>query len=153
MLGTSFKNLILGFIAGAIATVTIHELINYVLLQQGLFPRVPWSMEPVAAGPLAGMGIPQIASDAFWGGLWGIVFALILGDKPMGSMTLKGAVMGMILPAFFGVFLLVPLITGRFPPFFGGDFSMMLPALLILAGFGSVTAWLYGFFSSGFRIP
>ena len=36
----SLKNLALGFIAGAIAVVTVHEIINYILHAMGLFsPR------------------------------------------------------------------------------------------------------------------
>lgn len=147
MEGTSFKNILLGFIAGAIATVTVHEAINWVLLQNGLFPRVPWSMQPSYM-----VGIPQIGSDMFWGGVWGSVFALILGDAPSGSLTLRGALLGIIGPALVGVFTLVPLLTVRFPPFFGGDINMIWPVLLILAGFGAATAWLYGLFSYG-RLP
>jgi hypothetical protein len=140
--------LILGFIAGAIATVTVHEAINYGLLHAGLFPRVPWSMEPVP-----GIGIPRIASDAAWGGLWGVIFALILGDVPKGSMTLKGIILGILGPALVGVFILVPILTSKFPLFFNGDLHMIGPVLLILAGFGAATAWLYGFMTSGFRLP
>lgn len=148
MSGTSFKSIIFGFIAGAIATVTVHEAINYGLLQAGIFPRVPWSMEPVP-----GFGIPQIVSDAAWGGLWGVIFALILGDVPKGSMTLKGIILGILGPALVGVFILVPILTSKFPLFFNGDTNMIGSVLLILAGFGAATAWLYGFMTSGFRLP
>lgn len=64
MTDPSLKNMLLGFAAGAIAVVTVHELINLVLLQAGVFPRVPWSMEPAVV-----TGLPQIVSDVFWGGL------------------------------------------------------------------------------------
>lgn len=148
MSGTSLKGIIFGFIAGAIATVTVHEAINYALLQAGLFPRVPWSMEPAA-----GFGIPQLVSDAAWGGLWGVIFALILGEVPKGSMTLKGIILGILGPALVGVFILVPILTSKFPLFFNGDTHMIGSVLLILAGFGAATAWLYGFMMSGFRLP
>jgi hypothetical protein len=146
MENVSFKGLLLGFLAGAIATVTVHELINWILLSQGLFPRMPWSMEPVNV-PFAGITIPQIASDTLWGGLWGMFFATILGNMPQGSMTLKGILLGWIGPALIGVFSIVPVLTGKFPPFFGGDINMIWPVLVILGGFGAATAWLYGFFS------
>ena len=148
MSGTSLKSLILGFIAGAIATVTVHEAINYILLQAGIFDRVPWSLEPVP-----GFGFPQIVSDAAWGGLWGVIFALILGSVPKGSMTLKGAILGILGPALIGVFILVPILTSKFPLFFNGDLNPIGSVLLILAGFGAATAWLYGFFTSGCRLP
>jgi hypothetical protein len=149
MAGTSLKSIIYGFIAGAIAVVTVHELINYGLLQAGIFPRHPWNMTDHAAVT----GIPQLASDMLWGGLWGVIFALILGDVPQGSMTLKGALLGILGPALVGVFVLVPQMTGRFPMFFGGDLGLVGSVLLILAGFGAATAWLYGFMTSGFRLP
>lgn len=152
MEGTSFKAIVLGFIAGAIATATVHEAINWVLLQQGIFPRIPWDMEPITTGPLAEYQIPKLVSAMFWGGVWGSVFAIILGNAPTGSMTLKGILLGIIGPAVIGVFVLVPLITGRFPLFFDGDPNMIGSVLLILAGYGAVTAWLYGLFSYG-RLP
>ena len=105
-------------------------------------------MDP--AGPFE---IPQIASDALWGGLWGVIFALILGDVPKGSMTFKGILLGMIGPALIGIFILVPLLTGRIPLFLGGDGNLIGSVLLITAGFGAATAWLYGFMTSGCRLP
>jgi hypothetical protein len=139
----SLKNLLMGFLAAAIAVVTVHELINFMLLQAGLFPRVPWSLAPAA-----GTGIPQILSDMFWGGLWGVLFALIQGSVPGGSMTVKGLIFGLVGPALIGVFILVPLLTGRFPVFFGGDPKLIVSVLLILAGFGAAMGWLYGLFTS-----
>jgi hypothetical protein len=39
---------------------------------------------------------------------------------------------------------LVPLITGRFPLFFGFDAKLLISILLILAGFGAMLGWIYG---------
>ena len=139
----SFKNLLMGFIAGAIAVATAHEIINYLLLQAGLFPRVPWSMAPAAM-----TGVPQIVSDMFWGGLWGVFFALIQDRIPGGSLWVKGLIFGVVAPALIGVFILVPLFTGRFPLFFGGDPKLIVSVLLILAGFGAAMGWLYGVLTS-----
>ena len=55
MTDLSLTNILLGFAAGAIAVVTVHEFINFLLRQAGVFPRVPWSMEPAAM-----TGLPQI---------------------------------------------------------------------------------------------
>ncbi len=144
MADLSPKNILLGFAAGAIAVVTVHELINFLLLQAGVFPRVPWSMEPAAM-----TGLPQIVSDMFWGGLWGGLFALIQDSIPGGgNLTIKGLIFGIVGPAIIGVFILVPLITGRFPLFFAGDPKLIISVLLILAGFGAGMGWLYGFLIS-----
>ena len=133
----SLQSLAFGFIAGAIAVVTVHEIIDYVLYRAGVFPRVPWSLKPSAM-----TGVPQIVSDAFWGGVWGIVFALLYNVLPGDGPTVKGLIFGVIGSAILGVFILVPLITGRFPLFFGFDLDFIGSVLLILAGFGAATGWL-----------
>ena len=135
----SMKSLALGFFAGAIAVVTAHEIIDFILLQAGMFPRVPWSMEPAAM-----TGVPQIVSDMFWGGVWGILFVLLYGFIPGGGPTVKGLIFGILGPAILGVFILVPLITGSFPLFFAFDPKPIVSVLLILAGFGAAMGWLYG---------
>jgi hypothetical protein len=144
---TTFNSLMLGFLAGVIAVITVHELISLALLNAGAFGRVPWSMEPALV-----TGIPQIASDAIWGGIWGAIFAVILGAKPKGSMTLRGALLGIVGPALLGVFLLVPFLRGE-GMFLGGDLNAVVAVLMIATGFGAATAWLYGFFTAGFRLP
>ncbi len=140
-----FHKLAFGFIAGAIAVVTVHEIIDYALYAAGIFPRVPWSSAPAAV-----TGVPQFVSDAFWGGLWGILFAALSDKLPGGSPAMKGLIFGIVGPAILGVFILVPLMTGRFPLFFGFDPRMLLSVLLILAGFGAAMGWLYGFLEKRF---
>ena len=137
--GISLKSLVLGFVAGAIAVVTAHEIVNYILHYFDIFPRVPWSMTPAAM-----TGVPQIVSDAFWGGLWGVLFVLISDKIPGGNLTVKGLIFGILGPAILGVFILVPLITGRFPLFFDFDLQLLGSVLLILAGFGAAMGWIYG---------
>lgn len=141
--GISLKSLAIGFVAGAIAVATAHEVIDLILNKAGVFPRVPWSMEPSAV-----TGVPQIVSDMFWGGVWGILFVLLYAFIPGGSPTLKGLIFGIVGPAVLGVFILVPLITGRFPLFFAFDPKLIGSVLLILAGFGAAMGWLYGLLDS-----
>jgi len=142
MVHVTVKSMVLGFIAAAVAVLTVHELISYILLQAGIFPREPWSMKPAAV-----TGLPQIISDMFWGGFWGVLFALIYPFIPGGSPTLKGLIFGIVAPAILGVLIAIPLLTGRFPLFFGFDAKMIGSVLLILAGFGAGMGWLYGFLS------
>jgi len=144
---TSFKGLMLGFAAGVLATLTAHELIKMALVNAEVIQRVPWNMQPAEI-----TGIPQIASDTLWGGVWGAIFALVLGDVPKGSMTLRGIILGILGPALVGVFLLVPILKGG-SLFMGGDPTLIASVLLILAGYGATTAWLYGFFTAGCRLP
>jgi hypothetical protein len=140
-----WKKLAFGFIAGVIAVMTVHEIIDYALYAAGVFPRVPWSSEPAPV-----TGVPQFVSDAFWGGMWGVLFALLSDKLPGGSLTVKGLIFGVVATAILGVFILVPLITGRFPLFFGFDPKMLGSVLLILAGYGATLGFLYGFFEEKF---
>lgn len=138
------KAMVLGFIAGAIAVVTVHELINRIFessLWTG-WPRHAWSTAPAAI-----TGIPQILSDMFWGGLWGAAFPVVFGTLPKGPLTFKGLFYGLIGPALIGVFIAVPLITQRFPVFMDGKADLVIPVLCILGGFGAFLGWLYGFFA------
>ena len=148
-----FKAIVLGFIAGAIATVTVHEFVSWLFSNPAVWTgwdRVPWSQEPVEWAAV-GIAVPKIANAMFWGGLWGAIFGLILGAHPMGSMTFRGAAMGIVGPAVLGLFLIVPMLKGE-PPFFANDVSKIVPALVILACYGAATAWLYGAFRYG-RLP
>ena len=63
MEGLSLKNILMGFVAGAIAVVTAHEIIDFLLLRAGLFPRVPWSMQPAAM-----TGVPRSSATCFGAG-------------------------------------------------------------------------------------
>lgn len=144
----AFKAIVLGFIAGAIATVTVHEFISWLFNNPALWTgwdRVAWSNELVDFALIPGVQIPQIFNAMFWGGIWGSVFGLILGARPEGSMTFRGMAMGIIGPAVLGAFIFVPALKDT-ELLFGGDVSKIVPVLVILAGYGAVTAWLYGMF-------
>lgn len=146
-MGNLFKSLVLGFVAGAIAYLLVHEAVGLWLLNNGYTTRVPWSTEPSLI-----TGSPQIVVDAAWGGLWGAIFGLILGGVPKGSMTLRGAVLGLIGTAVIGTLIALPLIRGE-QPFATVDINAIWPVLVLGTVFGAATAWLYGFLTSGCRLP
>ena len=85
--------LMLGFIAGFLATLIFHQSLWYLLNQAGLIPpdRPAWPMDPIPP-----FGVPSTISKAFWGGLWGAALALLLGQLSgatyWASWTLVGAV-------------------------------------------------------------
>ena len=64
---------LLGFVAAVLAVLTFHQGMWALLYAFGLMPRAPYPMSPVPP-----LGIPQIASLCFWGGLYGLVFALVM---------------------------------------------------------------------------
>jgi hypothetical protein len=139
------KAMVLGFLAGAIATITVHEIISAIFANPNVWtgwPRRSWNMDPAAL-----TGVPQILSDTFWGGLWGALFPVIFGTMPKGPLTFKGLFFGLIGPALLGVFILMPLLTHRIPLFMDGNISLIIPVLFILGGFGAFLGWLYGLFA------
>lgn len=134
----SLTTSLIGFVAGAVAVFTAHEVISFILYKTGLFPRQPWSLKSAAV-----IGVPQIISDMFWGGVWGVVFAAVYNYLPGGSAMIKGLIFAIIGPALLGVFILVPLLTKRFPVFFDGDLQKIASVLLILSGFGAAMGYVF----------
>jgi hypothetical protein len=142
--------------AGAVDEARVARLPGYVDSQMkhvfadaNLSPA--WDLNTVTAGPF-GIALPRLANGALWGGLWGALFALIFGNVPQGSMTLRGALLGLLGPAVACVFLVFPMLHGT-APFLGGDVPGLIATLATFAGFGAATAWLYGFFTAGCRLP
>jgi hypothetical protein len=124
------RRLIVGFVAGALATVVFHQAMILLLHYAGQTPNFPWSMRPT--GPL---GVPAIVNSMFWGGLWGVAYMAVARFIPIGADLLRGAVYGLIGPFLLGNGVLVPLFKGG-AYFWGGDVKRMVLGALIGAGFG-----------------
>src|SRR4051812_33053574 len=86
--------LVLAFAAGFLAVPLFHQPMLALLHAVGVTPRSPYSMQP-----LPPFGVPQVASQSFWGGVWGIVFALVAPRFPRGPAYWLSAVL-------FGAFAL-----------------------------------------------
>jgi hypothetical protein len=67
-------------------------------------------------------------------------------------MTIRGAILGLFGPGLISAFTVVPYLAHQPSPLLEGNVELIVPILCIAAGFGAVTAWLYGFFSFG-RLP
>ena len=100
----SLRNLIIGFVAGVLAVLVFHQIASSLINA-----RVQWNMTPL----IAPFGIPQIINQAFWGGVWGIVFALLAPRFPTGAMWWIAAVL-------FGAVLL-PLVSWYVVPLIKGN--------------------------------
>src|SRR6185437_14697172 len=130
----ALKSIVVGFIAGAIAAVTVQEFISWLFVQYWTgWSEIPWSTEPVQSLVVPEVVLPWIASTAVTGGLC-------------------GAILGLIGPGLIAAFLTVPYLAHRSSPLLDGNVSEIVPILCIAAGFGAVAAWLYGLFSFG-RLP
>jgi hypothetical protein len=141
MSGT-FGRAVLGFVAGAISVITFHQSVVYLLRMSGLGRGAPWNMEPIGYG--VAPWLPLLGNSIFWGGLWGVVFALIYGWLPGGWSWLKGLLFG-VMVVILSNWIFLPLIRQHvfsYPPqalfagFNGSNPMVLLPGFLILAGFG-----------------
>ncbi len=90
---TLLKTLVLGFIAGFLATLIFHQSAWYLLYQVHFIPadRPAWPLDPVPP-----FDVPSVISKAFWGGVWGAVLAPLLdrlrGKAYWAAWVLTGAV-------------------------------------------------------------
>ena len=101
---TSLK-LLLGFIAGFLATLLFHQPVLALLTQMGVAKANVYAM--TATAPL---GVPQVISLAFWGGVWGMVFAAIEGHFPRGAAYWVCALLfGAIFPTLCAWFVVAPM--------------------------------------------
>lgn len=120
--------LLYGFIAGFLATLIFHQLLLALLWGVGIAPFGPFHM--AATRPF---GIPAVWSLAFWGGVWGMVFALIEGNFPRrGGYWVLAFLFGAIVPSLVALVVVLPLkgrpVGGGWPP-------------LLLTAFVSNGAW------------
>ena len=123
------KRLLFGFIAGFFAVLVFHQLTLAVLWIVGLAPFGPFSM--TATQPF---GIPAVFSLAFWGGIWGILFALIEGGFPRRGYWWWAFLFGAILPSLVALMVVLPL---KGIPMGGGwHMSLLLTAFLINGAWG-----------------
>ncbi len=127
-------DLAFGFLAAALAVLTVHELLVFLLKKAGLLPAAtPWSMKPM--GPL---NVPTIVNSVFWGGLWGVVYVLAKDYLPGADAWQKGTEFGLMI-AVASNFTILPVIKKK-PLFAGGDAKIIACVLVILSGFGAATA-------------
>lgn len=106
-MGNPAMRIVLGFIAAAISVLTFHQAMweaLHVLNLPGLAMPPPY---PTRAVPP--LGVPLILDLCFWGGLYGIVFGLLL-PRMTAPLWLCGLVLG-IIAALVGL-LVVPAIKG-----------------------------------------
>jgi len=99
----SYVALALGFAAAFLAVLLFHQPVIGLLKTLGLIAASPYSLQPVPP-----LGTPRVLSLAFWGGVWGIVFALIRPYLPAkrNAFLLAGLVFGALAPTLFSWFVL-----------------------------------------------
>lgn len=99
------KIIFIGFIAGFVSTIVFHQGILEILFQFGIIPKAPYAMTPTK--PFA---IPAFISLAFWGGIWGIIPAVIFKHNSVKfAYWLKLFIFGGIFPPLCAALVVFPL--------------------------------------------
>ena len=118
------------FLAGALAVPFFHQVVLAILNGMGWVARQPFSF--AATKPF---GVPQVVSLAFWGGVWGIVMALVLRRSKRNAFWILAIVFGAIAPTLVAAFVIAPL-RGQ-PLSFNSKMLMIGLAVNAAWGFGT----------------
>ena len=94
----------IAFIAGAISVLVFHQGAVALLGSLGMTDRVPYVMQPTEP-----YGVPQISSLTFWGGVWGVFFAVLLNRFYGWGLVIAALLLGAVLPTLVAWFLVAPL--------------------------------------------
>ena len=127
------KAITLGFFAGILAVLVFHQGTAFLLNTYGndmpnvvaIFGRTgpAFNMSPVPP-----LGVPTVASQAFWGGVWGIVLAMILRTTPVPDVLFSFVFGAVVLTLV--AFTLVATLKGL-PTFAGGNQQVWARAALL----------------------
>lgn len=98
------KKIICYFIFGFIATIIFHQSGLALLYFMGKFPALPWNMNPVPP-----LGVPQVVSLAFFGGLWGIPLGLLVENKKGSKFWLTNILFGAVFPTAVALLIVFPI--------------------------------------------
>jgi len=130
------RDLVRGFIAGALAVVTFHQVMVFMLSPVGLLHSRVYVMRGVPP-----FGVPTIVNQMFWGGLWGLLFAAIADTLPPWPLLLLGCSFGVLGPVLASWFVVAPL---KGTPIAAGWVPLrMLASILINGCWGMGLALLY----------
>jgi len=119
---------ILGFVAGALGVLLFHQGVVLALYLLNIVPSPPYSMRATAP-----IGVPQVLSSAFWGGVWGIVLVWCMTALRGADRLWVALLFGGILPTLVGILVVTPLK--------GGDPMARLQLAGLLRGFVINGAW------------
>lgn len=112
--------LILAFVAGVLAVPVFHQILFLLLHLAGIIPVPPFNMTPTRP-----LGVPAVVSSSFWGGVWGVVFALTVRRRFRGpAFWVASAVIGGVVLTLVYMFVVLPLKTGGVPSNLVGLFSI-----------------------------
>jgi hypothetical protein len=118
----------LGFVAGAISVLTFHQGMIALLHTLGVSQYAPYRI-----GSVPPFGVPIIVDLCFWGGLYGLVFGLLM-PRFTWPLWLCGLALG-IIAAVVGMFIVAPL---KGHPIANGGQVWPIARSLLINGFWGV---------------
>ncbi|MDX1589614.1 MAG: hypothetical protein R3296_11815 [Oleiphilaceae bacterium] len=92
------------FIAGFVATLVFHQGVFALLYLAEAVPVAPFNLTPV--GPL---GVPQVVSLAFFGGLWGLPAWALIRNRGRALYWGIATVFGAIAPTAVAMLVVFPM--------------------------------------------
>ena len=97
----------IAFIAGFLSVLIFHQPMLILLKAIALAPE---KLTPYAMASTSPLGIPRVLSLAFWGGIWGIVLAVVVTWMRSGiGYWLSGLIIGALGPSLVNWFVVLPL--------------------------------------------
>ena len=109
---TSMATLVMAFIAGVVAVPVFHQILLGLMYMAGIVPFAPFDWSPTKP-----FGVPSVVSISFWGGVWGVVFALTVRRWFSGvAYWIASAVIGGVALTLVFMFVVWPIKIGGLPP-------------------------------------
>jgi len=141
---TGHTRIFLGYVAGALSTLTFHQMTVQLFFWLGLAPHSAFQI-----AQLPPFGAPIIVSASFWGGIYGGVFGF-LSARPYHTVRMRGPYWANGLLLGFVATLVFWFVTLPFrgqPVAFGWQTWPMLRSLIIDGawgvGVGLILPWLH----------
>lgn len=129
----ALRTITLGFVAGVAGVIVFHQGMLALLHAAGVVPAGPYQLRPVPP-----LGVPQVASAAFWGGVWGAALATLLARRRGRGYWLAALLFGALGPSLVAWFVVAPL--KGLPVAAGGQPARLLTGLLLNGAWGVGTA-------------
>jgi hypothetical protein len=130
--------ILVAFIGGFLSVLIFHQPMLAILRAIAFAPDklIPYVMTPTTP-----LGIPRTLSLAFWGGIWGLILAVVLTWTKGLSYWLSGLIFGALAPSIVNWFVVLPL---KGEPVGGGwAFPGVATALIINGVWGLGAALLF----------
>jgi hypothetical protein len=101
----SGQKFLVGFLAGVLSVAVFHQGVVFLFGVFGLGDGLVYSFRPTAP-----LGVPRVISQMFWGGLWGILFVVVIDRLPgRWPLAVVGFLFGAVGPTLFGLLVVTPL--------------------------------------------